>query len=658
MEVLKHPLLAVIPKDHYSLLPLAKASFADEEVIYAAGQRIELVYFVLEGLANFIYRDNSRGVKSLVDSVGPGELIGAMFEAEAPVSRFEVVARGEVLCAAASFDDVMALAAASGAFATGLLRQVAEKGALHERKSVETGHRDIARLCPDKELLDHVSSQYILSKRTIPVASQGGTVTVATASPDTDAVEADMRRYFHATRVELIPISSRDFDRAYRDLVQPRLGPVRTEDEMGWYRGVKGKEYNVQYQTTVDVPTESSRKEAELDGRGVVNLTDKILGEALDLESSDVHFEPYPGGMDIRYRIDGELVRRPESVNQAYLNAVLSRLKVLAGMDIAEKRKPQDGRITATCQGKTVDIRVSTVPTRFGEKIVLRILDPSSMLMDLESLVVCHEVLKDVTWMVNQPYGMLVIAGPTGAGKTTTVYSMLLSRRDLPVNIMTIEDPIEYSLRGITQVQRNLHVGLDFPGAVRSFLRQDPDIIVVGETRDAETARAALEAGLTGHLVISTIHANNVFATLYRLREMGMEPFVVANSVMGILAQRLVRRVCVRCAKTYQYHKSLIEPLSLDGIGAPSGDYYLFRKGAGCIACNHKGYKGRAAVFESLRITDQLRPVVASNVPFSKVESQAVAAGAYFSMRRYAAVLLSSGITTPEEISRVLFSKT
>jgi type II secretory ATPase GspE/PulE/Tfp pilus assembly ATPase PilB-like protein len=232
---------------------------------------------------------------------------------------------------------------------------------------------------------------------------------------------------------------------------------------------------------------------------------------------------------------------------------------------------------------------------------------------------------------------------------------MLLKKKAEPLNLVTIEDPIEYSIKGITQVQRNIYVGLDFPHAIRAFLRQDPDVIIVGETRDPETAKAALEAGLTGHLVISTIHSNNVFATAYRLREMGLEPFVIANSLIGVASQRLVRRVCPHCSQTVQYHRNLVDPLGLSGLTAPSGDHYLFQRGKGCVHCNGRGYKGRAAIFETLRITDVLKPALASDVPFVELEKAARTAGAYISMREHAGLLLATGVTTPEEISRVLF---
>jgi type IV pilus assembly protein PilB len=657
MEINEHPLVAAIKGDERNQPGLASISHEDGTYLVRHGGEFELVHFIIQGEVEQISLDRNLGVHAIIDLLGAGETIGASAEPGNNQSRFDYLAKGPVQTVALPVEDYQALIVRSPRFARGVTRYLSAKTRLLEDRAINLARIDVTRVKLDPNLLTRVTAQYMLSKKVIPVAQQGSTVTIASAAKDNSGIETDMRRLLAAARVVMFRISPKEFEKVYRESVQPQL-KVGVEDEFSWYRGLKSKEFVVQYENATDIHIEGTGKDQELDGSGVINMTNKIIGEAMDLGASDIHFEPYTGGLDVRYRMDGELLKRPDRVKAGYLNAVVSRIKVVAGLDIAERRKPQDGRMTVTCSGRTVDVRVSSVPTRYGEKMVLRILDPSTMLLDLESLVECHEVYQATRWMVDQPYGMILVAGPTGSGKTTTVYSMLLDKKSLPVNIMTIEDPIEYSLKGITQVQRNLHVDLDFPAAIRSFLRQDPDIIIVGETRDAETARASLEAGLTGHLVISTIHANNAFSTVYRLKEMGMEPFIIANSVIGILSQRLVRRICPKCAKTHQYHRNLIDPLGLANIGEPVGDYYHFRKGTGCIFCNYKGYKGRAAVFESLRIVDELKPVLAASVSFKELEKEANRLGAFFPMNRYASLLLTAGITTPEEVSRVLFSQT
>ena len=655
MELLEHPILASVPAAERGNLKLRKKSYGKDEAVFSSGQQMDRVCFILEGQIRLVHRDTKLGIRTVVDTIDEGEILGGTPGQGVPICRHDALASEGCVVVYMPFADFDALLDRCPSLGKALLCHNSVKNRILEVRALESSDLDVSRVVFDEVLIAGLPSKYMMAKKVLPLAMQGGTLSVASAGQDLVAIEADMRRLLNAHNVITFPISPKNFEKVYRDVVQ-RYERLSTDaEETTWYEGVRHKDYFVEFETSQDVRLEASREESEVEGTAIVKLLNKIVGEAMDLGASDIHFEPYPGSMDVRFRIDGELMLRPDKVGAGYLNAVLSRIKVLAGMDISERRKPQDGRMTVTLKSKTVDMRVSSVATRYGEKIVLRILDPSSMLIDIDTLVVGEEVRRGIKWMLDQPSGMILIAGPTGSGKTTTVYSMLLRKRKEPVNIMSIEDPIEYMLRGISQVQRNTFVGLDFPNAVRSFLRQDPDIIVVGETRDPETAKAALEAGLTGHLVISTVHANNVFATAYRLREMGMEPFVIANSLIGVISQRLVRRVCPHCSESFKYHRNLIEPMELPGLPEPSGDFYMFQKGRGCLRCNFRGYRGRVAVFETLKIVDALKPVIAADVAFRELEEQSIKHGAYVSMRGYAALLLNSGATTPEEISRILF---
>lgn len=657
MEWYEHPLLAALPTETRSRLPLAAASYESGEVIHAAGQVVDRVHFVLQGAINLLHKDQTLGVKSVVEVSGPGHLVGALTDrGSAALARHEAVAAEAVRTASLPQAAFQALLTDAPAFTMAFIRYNELRRELVEDRSIASGKINIESVRVSDDLIRRVTISYVLSHRVIPIALKSGTVTVATVDADLTKLEHDMKRLLGASRVVPLKISQKQFDEFQRRHLGPDLVTTSTMDEIAWYQEVRGKEYAVHYENPYESLLETAKgKDLEIDGNAVVRISDKIIGEAMDLDASDIHFEPFPGGMEVRFRIDGELIARPENVRRDHLTAMLSRLKVLAGMDIAERRKPQDGRATAVCNHRKVDLRISTVPTRFGEKIVIRILDPVARLMDLDSLVVSQEVLDSIAWMGERPYGMILVCGPTGSGKTTTIYSLLMRKKDQPVNIVTIEDPIEYILEGITQVQRNPAVGLDFPHAVRAFLRQDPDVILVGETRDPETAKASLEAGLTGHLVLTTIHAGNVFASLYRLSEMGIDPFIIANSVVGLISQRLVRRTCPVCAENTPYHSRLIEPLGLPGIPKPDGDYYMFRRGPGCSACNGKGYKGRMAVFETLRVVDDFKHLLAENRPFAETRAAARKLGIYHSMRQYSALLLGAGLTTPEEISRILF---
>ncbi|RME07206.1 MAG: type II/IV secretion system protein, partial [Deltaproteobacteria bacterium] len=346
------------------------------------------------------------------------------------------------------------------------------------------------------------------------------------------------------------------------------------------------------------------------------------LGEALDFDASDIHLEPQEDHAVVRYRIDGKLMRRWHPIPIRFYAPLVTRLKVLGKMDITEKRKPQDGRIAIFRNKREIDFRLSTLPTRFGEKIVMRVLDRSSFLVNLNRLIVIDEVYETVRGMVNQPYGILFVAGPTGSGKTTTMYSAIMERKDEGINIVTVEDPVEYSIPGITQVQINEATNLGFSEAIRAFLRQDPDIIMVGETRDPQTARHAMTAALMGHLVFTSLHANDAIGTILRLRDIGIETFLIANAVVGTIYQRLLRRICQVCREPFDYDEDLLRRVRVDAEGKAATPVTYFR-GRGCHACNGTGFRGRIAAYEVLRINEELRHLVSIGAETSKIREAA-----------------------------------
>jgi type IV pilus assembly protein PilB len=318
----------------------------------------------------------------------------------------------------------------------------------------------------------------------------------------------------------------------------------------------------------------------------------------------------------------------------------------MSKLDITEKRLPQDGRVTMRLAEKSIDFRISTVPAKYGEKVVARILDKSSTMLGLDNLITHRETLEIVRDMIKRPYGIVYVTGPTGSGKTTTLYSALSELNRPEVNISTVEDPIEYDLPGINQVQVNPDIGLDFARVLRSFLRQDPDIILVGETRDQETAKIAVEAALTGHLVFTTLHANDAPSTFTRLYEMGIEPFLVSTSVIGVIAQRLVRRICPRCKEPYVPDEFIVKYLGLkDGRE-------LFR-GKGCDFCNMTGYKGRVGLYEVLRVTESVRRLVAEGADVQAIREEAIRSGMR-TLKDYALILLEEGLTTVDEVLRTV----
>jgi type IV pilus assembly protein PilB len=383
----------------------------------------------------------------------------------------------------------------------------------------------------------------------------------------------------------------------------------------------------------------------------VVKLVNMVLVDAIQKGASDIHFESYEKIFRIRFRMDGvlhEMLAPPKRLE----SAILSRLKIMSNLDIAERRMPQDGRIKLRYNNREIDFRVSTLPTIFGEKAVLRILDKEALKLDLTQLGFDEWTLEKFNAAIHQPYGMILITGPTGSGKTTTLYSGIHTINSPDVNIMTAEDPVEYNLKGVNQVQINEGVGRTFAAALRSFLRQDPDVILVGETRDLETAQISIRAALTGHLVFSTLHTNDCPSTIARLLDMGIPPFLVASSLLLIVAQRLGRKICRQCREPYDADEE-----SLAAYGhVPSGKGRVqFYKGKGCATCNFTGMKGRVAIYEVMPISEEIRDGILKNAPTAELRAMAQSQGMK-SLRQAGLMKVIEGTTTVEEVLRVTLS--
>ncbi len=355
----------------------------------------------------------------------------------------------------------------------------------------------------------------------------------------------------------------------------------------------------------------------------IIRFVNLVLSQAVRDQASDIHFEPFEDEFKIRYRIDGALYEMaPPPLSLAV--PVTSRVKVIANLNISERRVPQDGRIKMTIAGHPVDLRVSTLPTQFGESVVLRVLDKSVVNLDLEALSMPDDVYEAVNEVIHLPNGIFIATGPTGSGKTTTLYSGLRKVNRVEKKILTAEDPVEYEIEGIMQVPVNAAVGLSFAKALRAFLRQDPDIIMVGEIRDLETAQIAIQASLTGHLVFSTLHTNDASGAVTRLVDMGLEPFLMAASLEAVIAQRLVRRICKSCVASYEPSQALVSQLEIDPVEIGEKEFYY---GKGCDDCNQSGYRGRLGLFEMLRISDGLRDLISERAPALVLRQKALEEG-------------------------------
>ncbi|HXF83267.1 MAG TPA: type IV-A pilus assembly ATPase PilB, partial [bacterium] len=385
----------------------------------------------------------------------------------------------------------------------------------------------------------------------------------------------------------------------------------------------------------------------------VVRLVNLIISQAIADGASDIHIEPHRRSLQVRYRIDGvlhDVMAPPRAVHQA----MVSRIKIMANLDIAERRVPQDGRIHVVIENKEYDLRVSTLPTVFGEKVVMRILDQSSTRLGLGKLGFAAAMLQQWEELASKPYGMILVTGPTGSGKTTTLYSTLHKINTADKNIITIEDPVEYQLGRVNQVQVNVKAGLTFANGLRAFLRQDPDIIMVGEIRDRETAEIAIQASLTGHLVLSTVHTNDAPSATTRLIDMGIEPFLITSSLIGVLAQRLARTICAHCKESYV---PPVEALHRLGLKPEAGEEIVFYRGRGCDRCKGSGYKGRVGIFELMVMSDGIRDLILKGASSSDIRELAISEGMK-TLREDGILKVLEGITTVDELLRVVFVET
>lgn len=378
----------------------------------------------------------------------------------------------------------------------------------------------------------------------------------------------------------------------------------------------------------------------------IIRMVNHLMDRALDLSASDIHFEPEEKHLRIRCRVDGVMVDL-ETLPSSAKAAVSSRVKLMARLDIGEKRLPQDGRIQYKMGSKSLDMRVSTLPGVHGESIVLRILDRSDVNVSLDQLGMPEDILKPYNHVIKQPHGIILVTGPTGSGKTTSLYATLEKINTGKNKTITVEDPVEYQLEGITQIHVNAKIGLNFAAGLRSIVRQDPDIIMVGEIRDAETAEIAIESALTGHLVFSTLHTNDAAGAITRLQDMGIDTYLISSSVIAVMAQRLVRRICPHCIETVQISEEEADLLEINKDECPE-----IKRGKGCERCGNTGYKGRLGLYELLLISDDLRHVIGSGGDANAIRKQAIKEGLR-TLRKDAMEKLYQGITTPEEIVRV-----
>ncbi len=520
---------------------------------------------------------------------------------------------------------------------------------------------NIEKMKIDPEVLQLIPAKLAIRYEVVPVERTGKTLVVAMADPHNLFTIDDLR---FSLGMEIEPhicassMIQRALDRIYRqdDAIVP-VSEEKLKKGHGVESALKGPEEEllVGDEAFFSLIEEDSGSEEEIDedlavttsDSPVVKLVNRVVADAVKRGASDIHFEPFEKYVRIRYRIDGVLheIMRP---SRKYRLAMVSRLKILGGMNIAEHHLPQDGRTKIRVGDRFVDMRVSTLPTLFGEKVELRLLDRTQVSLDLETLGFEDEALKLFRKSIKRPYGIVLVTGPSGSGKTTTLYSAISELNDIGVNIMTAENPVEFNLKGINQVQMNDDVGLNFAMALRAYLRQDPDIIMVGEIRDKETSEIAIRAALTGHLVLSTVHTNDAPSTINRLVDMGTEPYMLSTSLIAVCSQRLIRKICGNCKTPVAVSREALEDA---GINPDRFQETVFYEGTGCPQCNNTGYKGRVGIYEVMAVDEEMRSLIENDANSIELEKAALGKG-MINLREAALRKLERGITTFQEVVR------
>jgi len=630
---------------------LKERVYPPNTAIVREGAPGDAMFIIKDGKVDVKKREQSTGIDMTIASLGGGACFGEMALLTGNPRSATVMATMATSVFVLEKKDFEALLRENPTISMSLNKIVAERV---EAQNIQRGMgvKSLATTNIDADILLLIPKQTITRQKVLPISYANNTLMLGMIKPNDILAIDEVRKFVKGVAIEQVLISEDELkvfmEKDYPEII--KKGEEKIEVSID---NLLDNMDNLQSDILKDMEIEEGKEdeigvadlESEAQGAPIVRLTNSIIGMALKKGASDIHIEPMEKGCRVRYRIDG-MLKEEMMLPRKVILPLISRIKIISKLDITERRMPQDGRITMRIDNKSVDFRVSSVPTKFGEKICTRILDKSNTMLGLDKLISNKPTLDLVREMIAKPYGIIYVTGPTGSGKSTTLYSALAEKNSIDVNISTVEDPIEYDLAGINQVQVNSDIGLDFARVLRAFLRQDPDIILVGETRDKETAKIAVEAALTGHLVFTTLHANDAPSTFMRLNEMGIEPFLVSTSIIGIISQRLVRRICPNCKEKYKPDNVIAKYL-----GLPE-DTELY-KGKGCDTCNMSGYKGRVGVYEVLSVNESLRHFIGEGADTQTIRQEAIKGGMK-SLKDYCLILLNEGLTTVDEVLRTV----
>jgi len=658
---------------------LGRRELAPNQVVVKEGGPGDSMYFINAGVVEVRKKDPNTGIEFLLTELKAGACFGEMSLLTGKPRAATVTTLEPTLCSVLESADFEEVIRTHPKVAQALSRVLALR---LEESNEQSGleYVNLRRLQFDVRVLGLLPQQMLLEHKILPAGFANNRLTLAMVNPNNLIALDDVRRIIKGVIIEPVVTSEDDFKRfmstTYAELMKKEeeqkarakeqaLAAMKTTggekaaaeaakllEKADTMEGIlESLQSEALKSIEVDEGSQPSESVTDLSRSAedvpIIRMANSILALAIKKGASDIHVEPQEKEVAVRFRIDGALQQVQVLPKKVQLG-LISRLKILSKLDIAEKRLPQDGRISVRMEERPIDFRVSTIPSKWGEKICMRILDKSNTLLGLDKLILHQEALALVRDMIAQPYGIIYVTGPTGSGKTTTLYSALAELNDPDVNISTAEDPIEYDLPRINQVQAHKEIGLDFARILRAFLRQDPDIILVGETRDKETAKIAVEAALTGHLVFTTLHTNDAAGTFTRLGEMGIEPFLMSSSTIGVVAQRLTRRLCQSCKESYTP-----DELSLKYMGIKPDPSLTFYRNKGCDKCSFTGYKGRVGVYEVLRLNQQLRRLITQGGKSEEITEMGVENGMK-TLKDYSVWLLQNGWTTMEEVLQVV----
>ena len=646
---------------------MKRREFAPNQTIVREGAPGSSMFFITSGMVEIRKKDPNTGIDFLLTEMGPGQNFGEMSLLTAKPRTATVVSTEAATCAvleAKDFHDLLMSYPKIGLALTGILAERLEVAS----QQVGVEFINLAKMNIDPRVLELVPVTMVNQHKILPIAFCNNRLTLAMTNPNNILALDDVRHVIRGVLIEPVVITEDDFRRfmtstyialTKKEEDKPEEAASQSATDVAPAAEVTADALQSEIIRDLQMAEETAQDGAAGESKAdlmsasedapIIRLGNSILGLAIKKGASDIHIEPQETCVNVRFRMDGNL-QLVQALPKKVQLGLISRLKILSKLDISEKRMPQDGRISVNMEGKPIDFRVSTVPAKWGEKICMRILDKSNTSLGLDLLISHKPTLELVRELINLPYGIMYVTGPTGSGKTTTLYSALAEINDPAINISTAEDPIEYDLAGITQVQTHKDIGMDFARVLRAFLRQDPDVILVGETRDKETAHIAVEAALTGHMVFTTLHTNSAAGSFTRLGEMGVQPFLMSASTVGIMAQRLTRRLCKACKEPYEPDEETIKFMA---IPREPGEKITLYKKKGCELCNNGGFKGRVGIYEVLKMNAELRALVSKGATTEQITECAIRSG-MLDLKAYAAILLKEGVTTVEEVLNVV----